>query len=304
MAFLRARQAPVKPAQLGIGQVRGEKAQALFAPRLDRRRDEQAIEQALPGGLAHHGLQPLCVGVARIPAEGKAPLLDDRQHLPEMSRFLAGEPGHRPGQAGDGWKRCQQGKRAGRGFLLAMSVVDEHFVEPVDRQFNPRPRRLAEKLHRRPYTAGMRIGVISDTHGLVRPEVRAAFDGVDHILHAGDIGGEEVLAELGSIAEVTACAGNNDGWRCGPAGKTARISLAGLRFLLIHVRDDAAAELRRAPADVVVFGHSHKPADERSGGVWWFNPGSAGPRRFSLPVCVVLFEQVRGKWRARHVALQ
>ncbi|HMC34302.1 MAG TPA: metallophosphoesterase family protein, partial [Myxococcales bacterium] len=82
----------------------------------------------------------------------------------------------------------------------------------------------------------MRIGVISDTHGLVRPEVRDAFDGVDHILHAGDIGGEEVLAELGSIAEVTACAGNNDGWRCGPAGKTARISLAGLRFLLVHVR--------------------------------------------------------------------
>jgi uncharacterized protein len=150
----------------------------------------------------------------------------------------------------------------------------------------------------------MRIGVISDTHGLVRPEVRAAFEGVDHILHAGDIGGEEVLAELGAIAEVTACAGNNDGWHCGPAGKTARIALGGLRFLLVHVRDDAAAELRRTAADVVVFGHSHKPADERSGGVWWFNPGSAGPRRFSLPVCVGLFERVRGKWRARHVALQ
>jgi uncharacterized protein len=150
----------------------------------------------------------------------------------------------------------------------------------------------------------MRIGVISDTHGLVRPEVREAFAGVDHILHAGDIGGEEVLAELSAIAEVTACAGNNDAWRCGPAGRTARISLGGLRFLLVHVRDDAAAELRRAPADVVVFGHSHKPADERSGGVWWFNPGSAGPRRFSLPVCVGLFERARGKWRARHVPLQ
>ena len=150
----------------------------------------------------------------------------------------------------------------------------------------------------------MRIGVISDTHGLVRPEVSRVFQGVDHILHAGDIGGEDVLAQLSAIAPVTACAGNNDGWRCGPAGKTARVELGGLRFLLVHIRDEAAVALRREPADVVVFGHSHKPLEEREGGVWWFNPGSAGPRRFSLPVCVGLFEQVRGKWRARHVPLQ
>ncbi len=150
----------------------------------------------------------------------------------------------------------------------------------------------------------MRIGVISDTHGLVRPEVREVFSGVDHILHAGDIGGEEVLAELGAIAPVTACAGNNDGWRCGAAGKTARATLDGLRFLLVHVRDDAEEQLRSEPADVVVFGHSHKPLDEHGRGIWWFNPGSAGPRRFSLPVCVGLFERVRGKWRARHVPLQ
>ncbi len=150
----------------------------------------------------------------------------------------------------------------------------------------------------------MRIGVISDTHGLVRPEVREVFSGVDHILHAGDIGGEEVLAELGAIAPVTACAGNNDGWRCGAAGKTARATLDGLRFLLVHVRDDAEEQLRSEPADVVVFGHSHQPLDEHGGGIWWFNPGSAGPRRFSLPVCVGLFERVRGKWRACHVLLQ
>lgn len=150
----------------------------------------------------------------------------------------------------------------------------------------------------------MRIGVISDTHGLLRPEVFDAFAGVDHILHAGDIGGEEVLSELRAIAPVTACAGNNDGFRCGDAGKSARITLGGSAFLVMHIRDEAEAELRREAADVVVFGHSHKPLDERRDGVWWFNPGSAGPRRFSLPVCVGLFEQVRGKWRARHVALQ
>ena len=150
----------------------------------------------------------------------------------------------------------------------------------------------------------MRIGVISDTHGLLRPEVRTAFAGVDHILHAGDIGGEEVLAGLRAIAPLTACAGNNDGFRCGEAGKVARVELGGKRFLLVHIRDEAEAELRRGPADVVVFGHSHKPLDETRGGVWWFNPGSAGPRRFSLPVCVGLIEGVRGKWRARHLALQ
>ena len=149
----------------------------------------------------------------------------------------------------------------------------------------------------------LKIGLISDTHNLVRPQAIRALVGVDHILHAGDIGGEEVLAQLGALAKVTACAGNNDGWRCGPAGKTARVTLDGLRFLLVHIRDDAEEQLKREPADVVVFGHSHRPLDEHDGGIWWFNPGSAGPRRFSLPVCVGLFERVRGEWRARHVPL-
>ena len=149
----------------------------------------------------------------------------------------------------------------------------------------------------------MRIGVISDTHGLLRPEVRDVFRGVDHILHAGDVGGVAVLEGLAAIAPVTACAGNIDGWRCGPAGRTARVELGGLRFLLVHVRDDARALLLDEPADVVVFGHSHEPLDEREDGVWWFNPGSAGPRRFSLPVCVGLIEGSRAGWKARHIAL-
>lgn len=150
----------------------------------------------------------------------------------------------------------------------------------------------------------MRIGVISDTHGLLRPAVFEAFRGVDHILHAGDVGGEEVLERLRELAEVTACAGNNDGFRCGDAGRSARVELAGTRFLVMHIRAEAEKEVRRAPADVVVFGHSHKPLDEKRDDLWWFNPGSAGPRRFSLPVCVGLFERVRGEWRARHLALQ
>lgn len=145
----------------------------------------------------------------------------------------------------------------------------------------------------------MRIGVISDTHGLVRPEVYEAFRGVDHILHAGDIGGEDVLIELRAIAPVTACAGNVDGFRCGDARETARIELGGLRFLLMHILDRS----RVRDADVVVFGHSHKPHNAREGGVWYFNPASAGPRRFHLPISVGLFEKSRSKWSARHVEL-
>ncbi len=156
----------------------------------------------------------------------------------------------------------------------------------------------------------MRIGVISDTHGLVRVEVFEAFRGVDRILHAGDIGGEGVLDELGLIAPVTACAGNVDDFRCGPAGETARAEIDGLRFLLVHILDrpsrprpEVLAELARAPADVVLFGHSHLPHDERRDGVWYFNPASAGPRRFDYPVSVGIFEKRRSGWRARHVPL-
>ena len=156
----------------------------------------------------------------------------------------------------------------------------------------------------------MRIGVISDTHGLLRPEVFEAFRGVDAILHGGDIGGEEVLDELRAIAPVTACAGNVDGFRCGDAGPLARAEIGGLKFLLVHILDrpqrprgEVLEELRRAPADVVVFGHSHLPHDEQRDGIWFFNPASAGPRRFDYPVSVGLFEKQRGSWRARHVPL-
>jgi uncharacterized protein len=145
----------------------------------------------------------------------------------------------------------------------------------------------------------MRIGVISDTHGLVRPEVYEAFANVDHILHAGDIGGTEVLDELRTIAPVTACAGNVDGFHCGDARETARVTLGGLRFLLMHILDYR----RVSDADVVVFGHSHQQHNERDGAVWYFNPASAGPRRFHLPVSVGLFEKTHGKWTARHVEL-
>jgi putative phosphoesterase len=156
----------------------------------------------------------------------------------------------------------------------------------------------------------MRIGVISDTHGLVRPEVFEAFQGVDQILHAGDIGGEDVLIELRAIAPVTACAGNVDGFRCGEAGETARITLGGVRFFITHILDrpqkprgEVSAQLAKEPADVVLFGHSHLPHDETVNGVHYFNPASAGPRRFDYPVSVGIIEVQNGKARSRHVPL-
>jgi len=151
----------------------------------------------------------------------------------------------------------------------------------------------------------LRIGIVSDTHGFLRPEVLDAFAGASHILHAGDIGRVEVLRDLERIAPVTAVAGNNDGFRCGKAGITARVELGGVRFFLTHILDrpqrprpEVVRELLRQPADVVVFGHSHLPHDELIDGVRYLNPASAGPRRFSLPVSVAVLEVGRGKVRS------
>jgi putative phosphoesterase len=156
----------------------------------------------------------------------------------------------------------------------------------------------------------MRVGVLSDTHGALDPLVLALFAGVDHVLHAGDIGDGDVLSELATLAPVTAVTGNIDGHLSGGLGRFARTTLAGLRVLVTHVIDrpralcaDVARELLRAPADLVVFGHSHLPHDELVDGVWFFNPGSAGPRRFDHPRCVGILEEHGGRWRGRHVAL-
>lgn len=157
----------------------------------------------------------------------------------------------------------------------------------------------------------LRIGVISDTHGLLRPEVLEVFADVDHILHAGDLGGEDVLTQLRVLAPVTAVAGNVDGFRCGDAGREARVELGGLRFYLTHILDRPSAllpevrqALRAEPADVVVFGHSHLPHDELRDGLWFFNPASAGPRRFDYPASVGLFERDgQGRWTAQHIGL-
>lgn len=132
----------------------------------------------------------------------------------------------------------------------------------------------------------IRIGLISDTHGLLRPEALDYLRGTHHIIHAGDICGAHVLNALSTIAPLTAVRGNNDlGEWAGPLREVEQVMLGKV---LIHVLHDVSQldTSGLAGASVVVTGHSHKPSIARKGKVLYVNPGSAGPRRFALPISV------------------
>jgi uncharacterized protein len=131
------------------------------------------------------------------------------------------------------------------------------------------------------------LGVISDTHGQLRPEAMDALRGVARILHAGDIGAPEILQELEKIAPVTAVRGNVDGeaWaRHIPLNQV--IEVEGASIYMLHNLGELDLKPETAGFGVVVYGHSHVPKMETKNGVLYFNPGSAGPRRFKLPVTV------------------
>ncbi|MGF6207976.1 metallophosphoesterase family protein [Pseudomonas frederiksbergensis] len=137
----------------------------------------------------------------------------------------------------------------------------------------------------------MKTGVISDTHGLLRPEAIAALQGCERIIHAGDIGSPEVLAQLAAIAPVHVVRGNNDldaPW-AGELADCLRFDLNGWKVLLVHDIADVAANLD-ASIRLVITGHSHKPNIEWRGEVLYLNPGSAGRRRFKLPVTLALLD--------------
>ena len=135
----------------------------------------------------------------------------------------------------------------------------------------------------------MLIGVISDTHGLLRPEAVAALAGVDHILHAGDVGNPEILTTLRTIAPVTAIRGNVDLFgACARLPETEVVELAGHLFYLVHSIHDLDVNPKIASISMVISGHSHQPDIESRNGVIYLNPGSAGPRRFKLPVTLAL----------------
>ncbi|KQQ55547.1 metallophosphoesterase [Pseudomonas sp. Leaf127] len=150
----------------------------------------------------------------------------------------------------------------------------------------------------------MKVGVISDTHGLLRPEALAALQGCERIIHAGDIGKADILEQLAQIAPVQVVRGNNDlkaDWAAGLPDQLA-FELNGWPVLLVHDKADVPADLEAA-VRLVITGHSHKPLIEWCGARLYLNPGSAGPRRFKLPVTLAILDVQASGMEARLVSL-
>jgi putative phosphoesterase len=151
----------------------------------------------------------------------------------------------------------------------------------------------------------VRVGVISDTHGLLRPEALAALDGVDLVLHAGDIGAPDVLTALRTVAPVVAVRGNNDrgAWATRLA-ESEVVEVGGAVVYLLHDVHALDLDPRAAKFAAVVSGHSHRPSLTTRDGVLYVNPGSAGPRRFRLPVSVARLSVDGPAVRGELVALE
>lgn len=150
----------------------------------------------------------------------------------------------------------------------------------------------------------MIVGVISDTHGLLRPQALDALLGSQYILHAGDIGTREIISTLETIAPVTAIRGNVDRERWTKQFKdTEVVELAGLDFYILHDLNALDLNPKSAGFAAVISGHSHRPRQEVRDGVLYFNPGSAGPRRFRLPITVGRLEIADGKLSSRIIEL-
>lgn len=133
-----------------------------------------------------------------------------------------------------------------------------------------------------------RIGVISDTHGMLREEVREVLQTCDVILHGGDINKQSVLDELEKLAGVYVVRGNNDKEWAAHIPETLSVELYGIRFVMIHKIKELPQNM--GDWDVVIYGHSHKYEEKREGGKLWLNPGSCGPRRFGQPVTMAVIE--------------
>ena len=134
----------------------------------------------------------------------------------------------------------------------------------------------------------MRIGILSDTHNLLRPEAKEALKGCDVILHAGDICEQKILDELQRIAPARAVRGNGDKEWAEHIPQSLDLQIAGLRFHMTHKKKDLPQEL--SPYDVVLFGHSHQYTEEKKGNTLLLNPGSCGPRRFHQPITLAVME--------------
>ena len=150
----------------------------------------------------------------------------------------------------------------------------------------------------------MLVGVLSDTHGLLRPQALDALTGVEHILHAGDVGDIRILNRLREIAPTTAIRGNIDSvGPCAELPATEAIELGGHFLYMVHAIEDLDLDPRAAEMQVVISGHSHKPSITHHRDVLYLNPGSVGPRRFALPVTLALLHLETGNVRAEIVEL-
>lgn len=144
----------------------------------------------------------------------------------------------------------------------------------------------------------LRIGLIADTHGLLRPQALAALEGCDHILHAGDIGKPEILDVLRQLAPLSVVRGNNDTQDWAQAiPHDLSLQLGGAHLYLVHDQADIPADLATRGVDAIITGHSHKPLITQRDGILHINPGSAGPRRFKLPVSMGVLWVENGRVR-------
>jgi hypothetical protein len=149
------------------------------------------------------------------------------------------------------------------------------------------------------------VGVISDTHGLLRPEAVAALQGVERIVHAGDIGSPDVLTALKRIAPVAAVRGNNDRERWAAAiPETEVVQIGGVALYVLHDLHALDLDPRAAGFAAVIAGHSHRPRLQERDGVLYLNPGSAGPRRFTLPISLARLTVAGPRVRAELVTLE
>ena len=152
--------------------------------------------------------------------------------------------------------------------------------------------------------AESRLGIISDTHGLLRPEAVDALAGVEHIVHAGDVGDPALLDRLREIAPLTVVRGNIDVGRWAMAlPATEMLMVGGVTLYVIHDLKELALDPAASGIDVVISGHTHKPVVEHRDGILFINPGSAGRRRFSLPITLALLDIDEAGPRVRLVDL-
>ena len=147
----------------------------------------------------------------------------------------------------------------------------------------------------------MRLAILSDTHGLLRPEVAEHLKSAEAILHAGDINRQEIVDQLGQYAPLYIVRGNNDKEWAADLPHHLTVTLGGVSFYLVHNKKEIPADL--SGIDAVVFGHSHKYLQEEQGGLLWLNPGSCGPRRFHQEITMMMAEADNGILRVEKLTI-